>query len=366
MFGLRDGKPVYIEELDPLLENGLDCNCVCPGCGTSLVAKLRGEKKRPHYAHYGYSEKSYSCSPYHANQSALHILAKEIICEADKIMVPSLDVGIGKTSWMAHELHQYLPNKLTFIEGKEIPISSVELEKDFGTVIADAVITTGGRQLIIEIDVTHSSNKAKRNKLEKLGIPAFEIKLELTEDGYFDKEEIKKEVLKYGFNRKWLYNPKEESAVAWAEDEYNKYLYDAQEKQKAAKKREEEIRRQRATRQAEIEEKRQEAKGKLEKYKQYQKEMKELAVASEELLAKGGQIIRFNVRSQDDVLCPKEELPLIGIEAYRACIYCPYKAKLVANRGNFEVTCAYSGEFYELQMKKRELDKKIDKNKFWY
>ena len=39
VYGLKDGKLIYIDEA----ENGLDCGCVCPSCGKPLIAR-QGQK----------------------------------------------------------------------------------------------------------------------------------------------------------------------------------------------------------------------------------------------------------------------------------------------------------------------------------
>lgn len=73
-YGIREGKVVRISEI-PTDQRGLKCNCTCPGCGKNLVARL-GEKKQKHFAHQGDA-----CDIASAQQTALHMLAKEIIEE---------------------------------------------------------------------------------------------------------------------------------------------------------------------------------------------------------------------------------------------------------------------------------------------
>ncbi|MCR5890395.1 hypothetical protein LRS06_21950 [Hymenobacter sp. J193] len=47
-YGLRDGHLLHVLSVD----NRLACGCTCPSCGARLVARNRGEKKAPHFAHY--------------------------------------------------------------------------------------------------------------------------------------------------------------------------------------------------------------------------------------------------------------------------------------------------------------------------
>ena len=63
--------------------NGLDCNCYCPYCHAQLVAKNNGKKKISHFAHYHAED----CGK--AYETALHLLAKEILCERKVLMLPA-------------------------------------------------------------------------------------------------------------------------------------------------------------------------------------------------------------------------------------------------------------------------------------
>jgi hypothetical protein len=66
-----EGKLVNIEDVD----SGKKCNCFCPACQESLVAK-KGTKNRHHFAH----SSGTNCG--HAVESMLHHLAKDKIQEA--------------------------------------------------------------------------------------------------------------------------------------------------------------------------------------------------------------------------------------------------------------------------------------------
>ena len=71
-YGVQNGKIINIMDL-PVESKGLQCDCVCPGCGGRLVAR-KGAKKKHHFAHY-----NEPCNLVSAQQTALHMLAKEII-----------------------------------------------------------------------------------------------------------------------------------------------------------------------------------------------------------------------------------------------------------------------------------------------
>ena len=64
-FGLKNGQIVEINEV----EKGLACNCICPSCGSPLIAR-KGQKKIHHFAHYKADCKA-------ALETAIHLAAKK-------------------------------------------------------------------------------------------------------------------------------------------------------------------------------------------------------------------------------------------------------------------------------------------------
>jgi hypothetical protein len=69
------------------VERGLACNCVCAECGGRVLAR-KGKKNRHGFAHYGGS----LCA--NAGEGGLHRAAKQILAEAEEIVLPKA----GKTS----------------------------------------------------------------------------------------------------------------------------------------------------------------------------------------------------------------------------------------------------------------------------
>ena len=84
-YGIRDGNVLSISEIK-IEEKGLKCNCTCPGCGAPLVARL-GKKKQRHFAHKGEA-----CDVVAAQQTALHMLAKEIIENSKRLLFPGIEI----------------------------------------------------------------------------------------------------------------------------------------------------------------------------------------------------------------------------------------------------------------------------------
>jgi hypothetical protein len=65
------------------VEQGLACNCVCPGCGSPLIAK-KGRVRVHHFAHQGAS-----CTI--GAESALHRMAKQIVADERRLVEPGRD-----------------------------------------------------------------------------------------------------------------------------------------------------------------------------------------------------------------------------------------------------------------------------------
>ena len=76
-YGLQGDRLVHIDEV----EKGLACNCLCPHCKSQLIAK-KGEHRVKHFAHYKLAD----CD--HGTETALHLMAKDIIEKTRTVFVP--------------------------------------------------------------------------------------------------------------------------------------------------------------------------------------------------------------------------------------------------------------------------------------
>ena len=134
-YALLNENLVHINEVP----KGLNCGCVCPSCRSPLVAK-KGNLNAHHFAHYNRSD----CN--HGAETALHIMAKNIVAQSKKIWVPVTPknvYGHPKT-------------------GKVVLFEKAELEKQLSdTVRSDILLSNGDRYLNVEIHVTHEVNIKK-------------------------------------------------------------------------------------------------------------------------------------------------------------------------------------------------------------
>lgn len=149
------GKSVYIDDVP----NGKKCECFCTECGGNLIAKNNGRIKIHHFAHENGNDSIKCC------QTALHLLAKEIIAEERRIPIPR-------------------SGHIEFYDCNQI-----ELEKRLDDIIPDIYALCENRPFIIEIFVSHKIDDQKAKKIEKKHISTVEINL--SEGTYSSKDEIR-------------------------------------------------------------------------------------------------------------------------------------------------------------------------------
>ena len=184
-YGLKDGQLVHIS----LVPKGLNCNCVCPGCGHALIAR-KGEKTIHHFAHAQHGE----CAK--GLETALHLSAKEILEKHNKMKLPKVEV----------EFNSYRPNWLVS-EESSIEFDEVKLEYRMDSIIPDVLVTVKGRPLMIEITVTHKTEKPKIEKIKQLGISCLEIDLSKIK-GDLTILELEHIIIEETTSKQWLYNQK--------------------------------------------------------------------------------------------------------------------------------------------------------------
>ncbi|MBR5373320.1 MAG: hypothetical protein IK131_01440 [Paludibacteraceae bacterium] len=168
---------------------GLECNCVCPLCGTQLEAH-KGNIRRHHFKHHSAKE----CKA--AFESQIHILSKKIIEENKALMLPQY----------AGRYVSFPSRKRNFTE--VIPeCFQDELRPDCTCKYLDS---KGNEQIIwVEILYTHEVDENKRRKILERHIACVEIDVsQLFKDSETIDEDILRDfLLNRTGNRKWINNP---------------------------------------------------------------------------------------------------------------------------------------------------------------
>ena len=184
IYALKDGKVVHISEV----ESGLKCGCVCPACGEKLVAK-KGDRVAHHFAHYS----GHTCE--YGFESSLHLAAKEIISKAKKFVIPAVYLKFPNSE----------KEKQLLFPPREIFVDDVKLEQRYGNIVPDIVLVSNGKELFIEIFVTHRIDEVKLEKLKQANISTIEIDLS-KQKTLLTSEELSKILLEESEVKSWKYN----------------------------------------------------------------------------------------------------------------------------------------------------------------
>lgn len=198
-YGLKDGKLVHIDDV----ANGLSCGCVCPSCGGKLEAH-QGQKIQSHFKHYSAAD----CE--HGSESALHIMAKNIIADTKTVYVPNAPLNI----------YDLKP------KGKCYKFDNAYIEKSVSPNIrCDVLLEISNIALNVEIKVTHEVDLPKRLKLYNENLRTIEIDLsEFVED--FNENQIRK-IIESGSNTGLIYSPKAREIYAkWWLGEWKEVFHD--------------------------------------------------------------------------------------------------------------------------------------------
>jgi hypothetical protein len=217
------------------VSSGNQCGCFCPECGAELTAK-KGWKNAHHFAHTVDSD----CTG--GVETAIHLLAKEIIATEMKICLPGTeaiypflapvlkkDLGYIKNqnpfSYLesalkpsqtyylnpfessGFELNGLLAKVSEIIPSKSVDIDHVRVEERLENIVPDIIATINGQDVLIEIANTHFIDDTKLKKIRAHAWPTIEI--DVSDIGTVDFEEIRSRILFPSDNSKWIFYSKE-------------------------------------------------------------------------------------------------------------------------------------------------------------
>lgn len=219
LFGIRGGNLVRAVDLGSD-DRGAKCNCLCPSCGANLVAKLGSGKENGRIKHFAHEKgQGVECDINRAHQTALHILAKDIIERRGTVMLPPVEIALSATkvysqlSCEQQEQYGYrLQNDKELIyEARRVSFDCVKLEDHVEGFVPDIVVSKNGQECYIEIAVTHFVDDDKEKKIRKHGVSLVEIDLSCFADEEIDEELLTKMIEDEISNKKWIYNAKWEN-----------------------------------------------------------------------------------------------------------------------------------------------------------
>lgn len=203
---LKSGAIVHVSDVD----RGLKCGCICPNCGAALVAK-KGPLRSSHFAHFNAVE----CDLATAAETALHLLAKQILKEERRLWLPPAQVIVTNRDISGRE-----HSKSRKLDSKTIDLGEVEIEAPVGPFWIDVMARPQGRPLAIEIRVTHSVHKEKIDYLCDHGVSTLEIDLSgIGRD--IAETELRRSLTQESELVNWLFNARAELMRADLERELN-------------------------------------------------------------------------------------------------------------------------------------------------
>lgn len=204
-YGLKDGKIVLVADVP----SGRECECVCPVCGHPLEAR-KGDINQHHFAHSADSDCAFGY------ETALHIMAKEVLEEAKQVFLHHLRIMARKELWKAGttaKFYEIIP------VGRTVHFDEVVLEKMIGGIIPDVLMRRGDRRLLVEITVTHGIDSVKLARIKELNVSTVEF--DFRGHGIVTRDDLKRELL---FNRsrsaRWAYHVDAERTQEQADQEY--------------------------------------------------------------------------------------------------------------------------------------------------
>ena len=181
-------------------------------CGRKLQAcSLNGKVRR--YFRHNIDERGnvginhIKCNPNTANETALHKMAKQIIAEERKLLIPHKNISLSEAG--ITDLPQSISRGIKpyrFQEAKVIYAEHLEVEKHLPDFTPDVFIKTKNGELLVEIFVSHSVNEDKKNKAEKYGAAMLEIDLSNVESP-ITSDKLRKLFVKIKKNKEWIYYP---------------------------------------------------------------------------------------------------------------------------------------------------------------
>lgn len=170
----EQGQLVHVDSVP----NGNACKCTCPKCHKPLDAKNGGSIREHHFAH----AHGNVCEG--AVETALHLLAKEILLEEKAILLPKCDKWNFPQSFIRlHDVKQETWDNLYNIKPD-----------------AEGIMENGER-ILIEFYVSHKITDNKRKIIVNNNIKCIEIDLNYVP---LDKNAIRTFLLSDTNNKKWI------------------------------------------------------------------------------------------------------------------------------------------------------------------
>lgn len=175
----KNKKLQFIDEVD----NGNDCDCICPHCEDDLTANNRGEIKRHYFSHQNKNENR-DCL-----MTQLHLVAQKYFNEITVFQIPDVELPYK---------NQILIQLSTAAE-----IASSTMEHPIGKYISDVYLNTDEGPFSIEIRVTHACEEDKIRYCQEIELPTIEYDLSPFRD--LDIQKVINRLKENSVDYYWIY-----------------------------------------------------------------------------------------------------------------------------------------------------------------
>lgn len=169
-----DGVLVHVDSV----KNGMKCGCFCPECNAPLSARNCGLIREHHFAH----AKGMECS--NAYETALHLLAKEVILETGCIMLPEQHVD-------------GFPEGLVRLNN----VMTEKMDEAWGFIPDAEGIMPNGERLLIEFLVSHKVDDKKRTIIIDHNLKCIELNINSVE---LNRDRMKEFIMGTAEDRQWI------------------------------------------------------------------------------------------------------------------------------------------------------------------
>lgn len=192
-FGEKNGLLVEVADVP----RGDKCGCICPSCKAPLRAN-KGDKKVSYFSHQPGEHPD--CQG--GFESSIHRMTKQIISEVGRLTFPELTVSVSEKDHIGKEHTK----TAQVTDSTEHVFDRVELEKRFDEIRPDIIAYEDGVPMLIEVAVTHFTEKDKKQKIRDNHLYAIEIDLSKV---YYSttKEELTSLIYGKEAVKKWLSHP---------------------------------------------------------------------------------------------------------------------------------------------------------------
>lgn len=189
-FGEREGVLLRATEV----ANGFACNCICPGCRRPLNAANRGQKVVPHFRHV----QSDNCTS--GYKDGIRRAAIALIYRERHLLLPAFSQTVSARVASGHTLFR----EVEFAAKAVVP-DAVDRFIDVGDVVAHAVLTVQGHQLLVRVKVSERAEHERYQRLASFTASSVEIDLsDLSLEQINDPSEFEHAVLCNAQNRSWI------------------------------------------------------------------------------------------------------------------------------------------------------------------